>query len=291
MIGDGLGERQVGAAFVDEEDVLNPDAQHIGVAYQISSFGPIDPCTETFDCQLQLTMLFQIANEDHEAYEVAMLNSGTEYLQEMFDKRTVRRPPPVFEILNAQAFEVLGARVTFVRRMYVAESGTWEWFAQLFFEFKAHCYEALEYHDFPFSRQMFQVKLGLKTPQTMQALRPFNDVLPRWQLMTSNGAREAVRCKLRPNLFKHTTELIGCWRLKSHSIDFVPLRLTPRMASGQTFSVCSIALFMQQSPDYFVWNSFVRCCVSIPCDLFWDCARPACVCLFRRPPAHQIETS
>ena len=123
---------------------------------------------------------------------------------------------------------------------------------QLFYEIRVVCYEALEYLDFPFSRQMFQIRLGLKVPRKFQILRPYNEVLPNWEVASDEEGVRIKATRLRTNLFKHTTTFIGCWRMVSHSIDIVPEKLTPRMPSGQKYPIVTIALYMEQAPDYFV---------------------------------------
>ena len=100
----------MGAAFADEDD--NDSAQRVGIAYQISHFGPIDPVNETFGCQLQLSLLMEIADADREAYEEARRESyGAEALQHMYDAGKVKCRPPPFEILNATSCDLLAARV------------------------------------------------------------------------------------------------------------------------------------------------------------------------------------
>ena len=109
-IGDEKSERRLGAAFADEDDI--DSAQRVGIAYQISHFGPIDPVNETFGCQLQLSLLMEIDDADREAYEEARRESyGAEALQHMYDAGKVKCRPPPFEILNATSCDLLAARV------------------------------------------------------------------------------------------------------------------------------------------------------------------------------------
>ena len=91
-------------------------------------------------------------------------------------------------------------------------------------------------------------------------MRPFNEVLPEWRhnpKATGRAPRgQVLQNATRPNLYKHSTDVLGCWQLRTHSADFIPPRLIPRMASGDRFSVLYVVLYMEQVPDYYVANSF-----------------------------------
>jgi hypothetical protein len=135
-----------GAAFADEDEDRDEDVQTIGLAYQVASVGPIDAVMETFVVLFQLTMLYAIDDEDRNAYEAVQRGvNDAASMQAMFDERKVKRPPPIFELKNARSTEVLHARISSVQRMRGRhEDDEWTWHAQLFFEIRADCYEALE---------------------------------------------------------------------------------------------------------------------------------------------------
>ena len=240
-----------GAAYANEIDKENEQANRIGIAYQISAVGPVDTVMETFEVQVQLTILFAIEDSDHIEYEKQRKDGqDSKALQKLHDNPNVQSKPPIYELLNARHITVIHARITGIVRMFDGQE--WRWYVQLFHEVRAVCYESLEYDDFPFSRQLFQIRIGLKAPSHKQVLRPFNEVQPRWSCRGGNVTWN----KLRPNLFKHSSFTVGSWELKNHSIDFLPNALLPEMPSGDRFSVCTIAMFMQQVPDFFVANTF-----------------------------------
>ena len=65
-------EAHPGAAYWDVGDALQfPAAQHVGVAYQIASFGPIDTASESFNILLEVTTLHAIEEVDVPAYKEA----------------------------------------------------------------------------------------------------------------------------------------------------------------------------------------------------------------------------
>ena len=65
-------EAHPGAAYWDIGDALQfPAAQHVGVAYQIASFGPIDTASESFNILLEVTTLHAIEEDDVSVYKQA----------------------------------------------------------------------------------------------------------------------------------------------------------------------------------------------------------------------------
>ena len=246
--GDLSDPRHEGASYADKKEETE---QAIGVSYQIASVGPIDSVAETFDILFQLTVLYEIAEHDLDEYEtVRRERNNADGLQGLVDQQKVQKKPPIFEVLNAQRTEVLATRIKSVTPMHGdTDEGGWREFVQLFYELRCNCYEALEYVDFPFTRQLFHVTLGLKTPQPFQMLRPFNEVLPSWRSSSRESALvepTVLSNQPRPNVYKHSTDVVGCWKLKSHCADFLPSKLIPRAASGERYPIMKIVLYMEQ---------------------------------------------
>lgn len=118
--------------------------------------------------------------------------------------------------------------------------------------------EALEYQNFPFSRQAFQVRVGLKFPIQAMLPVPYNCVLPPFVLEKGpDGQPQVGQTLLRRNLYKHTSDTIGCWKLASHCLMFTPKRFLPRMPSYHKYAYVTVALYMDQMPSVFAWNSFM----------------------------------
>ena len=237
-----------GAAYCDAADMQTyPNATRIGVGYMISAFGPVEPTTETFLLSLELSLLYKVQVED---VPVLMEHAKKRAsLQEIADAGDVRTPPPIFELTNAHSCENYSSRIVSVTLMHQPDkareaNGGWHWYAKVYISVRATCYEALEYQNFPFSRQAFQVKLTMKLPISTQLPVPYNCAQPPFvhQKALDGDGYEVAPNILRRNLYKHSSPQVGCWRLASHCIMFNPSRNLPRMPSSHRYASMVIAL-------------------------------------------------
>ena len=136
-----------GASYYEPTDMLpvadsKKQPQQIGLAYLISAFGPVEPTSETFEISLELSMIFKCSDVDALVYKEAHINKTG--LQELADRNAVKKPPPIFEISNAQSLEYENSRITAVDLMCNPddaddENEGWGWYVRVYYAVRARC--------------------------------------------------------------------------------------------------------------------------------------------------------
>lgn len=211
-------------------------ALRVGVAYEITDLITVDISTETSKINLELMLLYQVAEADAEMYETARNERKSfQEVRDMAGDDALQAKPPTIELRNSlEGTQVLSERITDV---YQAAG---KWYICLSMQYRIACQHSFHIERFPFSREFLDLNFVCTQSASKVWFVPYDEAAP-------NGHE-------RVNLYTGMTRIVQNWKVVNHFCHFWQADEVPPTRSGLMHHRFSVLLAVQFHENYLVCN-------------------------------------